>query len=103
MRKRIISQAKDLKVLSKASVKSSVAKFKEQYLGLKDSDECPLCGFELKGGERMTSEGEKVWNEFKQWCDERGLKCDYQTNSDLRKIRDNLAQRVHQEIKVIAM
>ena len=102
MRKRIISQAKDLKVLSKASVKSSVAKFKEQYLGLKDSDECPVYRFELKGGERMTNEGKKVWHEFEQWCDERDLKCDYQTNSDLRKIRNNLAQRVHGEIELFA-
>ena len=50
MRNRIISQDKANKGnLGKATVKNVISKFKEQYLGLKDSDETPLIGFELNG------------------------------------------------------
>ena len=101
MRGRVISQAKDLKTLSKASVKSSIAKFKEQYLGLKDSDDSPLIGFELNGGNRMTKEGQEIWNEFEEWCDERNLQCEYNTNADLEIMLEILYDRVHVQ-KIIA-
>lgn len=94
MRKRVLSQDKDnTGRLGKATVKNAVSKFKEQQLGLKDSDESPLVGFELNGGEGMTDEGKKVWDDFSNWCKERNLDLEYNTKEELLRIRDVLRNR----------
>ena len=94
MRNRIISQDKANKGnLGKATVKNVISKFKEQYLGLKDSDETPLIGFELNGGSGMTKNGKKEWDDFKEWCIERNLDAEYNTKEELLLIRDKLRNR----------
>lgn len=94
MRKRVISQDKDNKGnLGKTTVKNVVSKFKEQYLGLKDSDDTPLAGFELNGGTGMTKKSQEVWDEFGEWCLERNLDFEYNTRDELLIIRENLRNR----------
>jgi len=95
MRKRVLSQDKDNKgKLGERTVKNAISKFKEQQLGLKDSDDSPLVGFELNGGTGMTPAGQAVWDEFEEWCDERELECEYNTKDDLLKIRTVLRNRI---------
>lgn len=94
MRNRVLSQDKDNQGrLGKATVKNAVSKFKEQYLGLKDSNESPLIGFELNGGDGMTEGGNEVWSDFTQWCSERNLDLEYNTRDDLYRMREVLRNR----------
>lgn len=94
MRRRVLSQDKDNKgKLGKQTVKGVVAKFKEQYLGLKDSDDSPLIGFELNGGEGMTKNGKAVWDDFEIWAIERNLDCEYNTKEELYNMRNKLRNR----------
>ncbi len=95
MRNRVLSQDKDIQgKLGKATVKNAVSKFKEQQLGLKDSDNSPLIGFELNGGDGMTASGQEIWGDFSHWCDDRNLDCEYNTRADLDKMKTNLRNRV---------
>lgn len=94
-RKRILSQDKDNKgKLGKATVRNVVSKFKEQYLGIKDSIDSPLAGFELNGGDGMTQGGQMIWDEFSGWCEERNLDCEYNTREELQAICNTLRVRV---------
>lgn len=98
MRKRILSQDKDNKGrLGPKTVKNAVSKFKEQQLGLKDSDDSPLAGFELNGGDGMTEAGQAVWDEFEEWCEQRDLDCEYNTRDDLVKMRNILRNNIENE------
>lgn len=94
MRNRVLSQDKDNSgKLGERTVKNAISKFKEQHLGLKDSDDSPLSGFELNGGDGMTANGRKKWDEFSKWCEERNLDCEYNTKEELYQIRDELRNR----------
>lgn len=95
MRNRVLSQDKDNKGnLGKHTIKNVVSNFKEQYLGLKDSDDSPLVGFELNGGDGMTNAAQILWDEFTDWCNERSLECEYNNKEELTNIRNVLRNRV---------
>ena len=94
MRNRVLTQDKDNQgKLGERTVKNAVSKFKEQQLGLKDSDDSPLIGFELNGGDGMTANGQRIWDEFGEWCSERNLDYEYNTKDELYRIRDVLRNR----------
>ena len=75
--------------LSTRVVEDVIKDFKRQYALRGDEIE----GFELDGGFGMVSGAQTKWREFQRFCDERGLKCIYNTEEECDKIRENLINR----------
>lgn len=96
-RKQIIGQDKDISgPLTKTIVNNVISKF-QNYYNSHQSDN--IGGFELNGGENMTSGAKLAWDIFKEWCQERGMDAEYNSNSDLSTIHINLKSIVKNIIK----
>ena len=74
-------------------VQKVIARFKELYSDFENHPTRDVIGFELNGGEGMTRPGVAEWNEFENWCNNRGLDCEYNTDEDIVTIRDVLRYR----------
>lgn len=90
----IIGQDKNYKgKLGKQVVQDIVNKLKILYQDrVYPSNE--LAGFEVNGGTGMTSGACEVWNEFEEWCDNRGLFAIYNTKEDMETIKINLRNKI---------
>ena len=96
-RKQIIGQDKDINgPLSKTIVDNVISKFMNYHGSHQDDN---IGGFELNGGERMTSGAEKAWNTFKDWCKDNGMDAEYNSNSDLSTIHNRLRSIVKSIVK----
>lgn len=99
-RERILGQDKDINgKLGKSTVKDAVGKFKEQYADRHENPNQPIVGFELNGGDGMTRGAKAVWNDFHDWCKEKQLEVEYNSNEDLEKIKTELRNRVDNDNK----
>ena len=87
-RKLIIGQDKDINgPLSRTTVSNVISKFQNYYDGhLGDN----IGGFELNGGDGMTFDAKQVWDAFVDRCREHGMDAEYNSNSDLLIIRNEL-------------
>ena len=96
-RKQIIGQDKDISgPLSKTIVNNVISKFQNYY------DSHPgdnIGGFELNGGDKMTSGAQQAWNGFESWCKERGIDAEYNSNSDLSTMHNSLKSIVKNILK----
>ncbi|EGR2715004.1 hypothetical protein DUG80_24390 [Vibrio parahaemolyticus] len=74
-------------------LKKAINKLKQRYQDHSD-DTTEVIGFEINGSEGLTKTGTETMNEFKNWCTERGMDAEYNSNEDLEAIKQNLRNRV---------
>lgn len=95
-RKTVFGQDKDYTgPLGKPVVQNVVDKFMQRY---EDSDS-NVAGFELNGGERMTSAGKSIWDDFTSWARENNMDTEYNNNDDLNVMKNRLTNRVRNKSK----
>ena len=93
MTKRSFTQLKQYsRNLQLATVKKVVQDFKNIYYN--SSNKREIGGFELTGGPGMSSGAEKVWDDFRDWCEAKGMFAMYLTQDDLNTIEINLETRL---------
>lgn len=96
-RKIIIGQDKDINgPLSRTIVSNVVSKFQNYYDSHQGDN---IGGFELNGGDRMTSGAKQVWDAFADKCREQGMDAEYNSNSDLSIIHNGLKSIVRGILK----
>lgn len=94
-RVRILGQDKDINgKLGKPIVEDAVGKFKEQHADRHENKNQPIVGFELNGGDGMTRGARAVWDIFCDWCREKQLEAEYNSNEDLKEIKIKLRNSV---------
>ena len=70
-RRQIIGQDKDINgPLSNTIVRNVISKFVDYYNNHQGDN---IGGFELNGGDRMTSGAKQTWDAFVVWCQEKGM------------------------------
>lgn len=79
-------------------LESAINKLKLQYQEHYD-DTTKVIGFEINGGTGLTKKGNDKINEFKDWAKEKGLDAEYNSNSDLDKMKNELRNRVDNKNK----
>lgn len=80
------------KLPTKELVKA-INKLKKRYQDHSD-DTTTVIGFEINGGEGLTSTGSVVMTEFQEWSREKGMDAEYNSNDDLRDIKQRLRNNV---------
>ena len=90
----VIIQDKDYNSkLPTIEVKKVIARFKELNTDFENHPTRKVIGFELNGGDGMTKTGIEEWECFQDWCHNRNLDAEYNTNDDVVIIRDELRYR----------
>jgi hypothetical protein len=85
------------KLPAKELVKT-INKLKKRYQDHSD-DTTQVIGFDINGGEGLTKTGTEIMNDFKKWCNEKGMDAEYNSNDDLEKLKQNLRNRVDNKNK----
>lgn len=71
----------------------AINKLKQRYQDHSD-DTTKVIGFEINGSEGLTKSGAEAMDQFKKWCTEKGLDAEYNSNEDLKMLKQNLRNRV---------
>ncbi|WP_322044703.1 hypothetical protein [Paraburkholderia sp. J67] len=74
-------------------LEKAINKLKKRYQDHSD-DSTVVIGFEINGGEGLTTTGEKKMEEFRKWSKEKGMDAAYNSNEDLETLKQTLRNRV---------
>jgi len=74
-------------------LEKAISKLKNRYRD-HDDDSKRIIGFEINGGDDLTSTGHAAMEGFKAWANERKLQAEYNSNDALNKIKNTLRNLV---------
>lgn len=74
-------------------LQKTINKLKKRYQDHSD-DTTYVIGFEINGSEGLTKSGNEEMEKFKDWCKEKGMDAEYNSNDDLKALKLNLRNRV---------